>query len=49
MCLLGSLIILEGVLMEVWDRFLLWILMVLDFTNCIRGLGKRMFRKEFSI
>ena len=36
MCLCGSLI-LGGVLMAVWDSFLLWILQALDFANCIKG------------
>ena len=47
MCLWENLI-LKGVLMEVWDHFLLWILRALDFTNCIKGLGYRRFKKEFS-
>ena len=38
MYLCGSLNILEGVLMEVCDRFLLCIL---NFANCIKGLGKK--------
>ena len=49
MCLWGSLIILGCVLMAIWDCFLLWILRALEFANCIKGLGLRRFRKEFSI
>ena len=39
MCLQGNLILSEGVLMAVWDRFLLRILRALDLAKCIKGLG----------
>ena len=34
-----GLVLLEGVLMAIWEQFLLWILRAIDLAKCIKGLG----------